>query len=70
MKRCRATLRIGGERQTLKLGRKKVITLMRSKNPALHGGCFDYMSPAHGVASWAVPVADSRTSVETNVGDA
>ena len=71
MKRCRATLQIGGERQTLKLGRKKCSALMRSTSTNLGGHqVFDYMSPAHGIASWAVPVADSRTLVKTDVGDA
>lgn len=70
-KRCMATLQIDGEWQTLKLGRKKNRALMRSDSSKL--GSFrvsDYSSPSHNVASWAVPVADSRKSAKKDEGDA
>ena len=70
-KRCRATLQIGGVELTLKLGRKKDKALMRSDNPAFgNWAVHDYLSPAHSIASWAVPVADSRKPVKKDEGDA
>lgn len=67
-KRCMATVLIGGERLTLKLGRKKVVSLMRSA--VCQGGVFDFLSPSHRLAPWAVPVADSRKSARKDEGDA
>ena len=71
-KRCRVTLQIDGVEQTLKLGRKKVKSLSRSDSPHFDGNSimFDYLSPTHKVAPWAVPVADSRKSVKKDEGDA
>lgn len=67
-KRCRVTLQICGVVRTLKLGRKKDRSISRSDNPDFDGTTVvhDYLSPAHQVASWAVPVADSRKPVETD----
>lgn len=69
-KRCRATLPIDGVVRTLKLGRKKDRSLSRSDSPALgFPRTHDYLSPAHGLAPWAVPVADSRKPVKTDERD-
>jgi hypothetical protein len=66
-----ATLQIGGEWQTLKLGRKKDRSLSRSKNRGFGNlRLHDYLSPSHQIAAWAVPVADSRTSAKKVEGDA
>jgi hypothetical protein len=71
-KRCRVTLQLNGVGLTLKLGRKKAHSLCQSESlvDTGNGMCFDYLSPPHQVASWAVPVADSRTPVKTDEGDA
>ena len=65
-KRCRVTAQISGVRVTLKLGRKKENSFHRSESIDLTGNCqlFDYLTPAHQVAPWAVPVADSRKPVK------
>jgi len=66
-----ATLQIGGEWQTLKLGRKKAAQLCRSDNPVFGNmRTLDYMSPSHKLAPWAVPVVDSRKPAKTDEGDA
>lgn len=70
-KRCMATVRIGGEWQTLKLGRKKAQALMLSL--VCDRGeiqSYDYLSPRHNMDVRAVPVADSRTPAKTDEGDA
>jgi hypothetical protein len=65
------TLQIDGVELTLKLGRKKDRSLSRSDNPIFGNyRIHDYLSPAHSVAPWAVPVADSRKPVKTDEGDA
>jgi hypothetical protein len=71
-KRCRATAQIDGVELTLKLGRKKEHSFSLSESIHFTGNCrvFDYLSPAHQVAPWAVPVADSRKPVKTDEGDA
>lgn len=61
-----ATVQIRGARQTLKLGRKKVASLMRGS--LCQGGSFDYLSPSHKLAPWAVPVVDSRKPAKTDEG--
>ena len=65
-KRCRVTLQIYGVRLTLKVGRKKSKSIMRSDSPKFDGTCtvWDYLSPPHGLAEWAVPVVDSRKPVK------
>jgi hypothetical protein len=64
------TLQICGVDQTLKLGHKKDMALSRSDSRAFGGiRVHDYLSPAHNVAPWAVPVADSRTPVNKVGGD-
>jgi hypothetical protein len=72
-KRCMATVQIDGVWLTLKLGRKKENALSQSDKLRPRLGnvtLFDYLSPSHRVAPWAVPVADSRTPVQTDEGDA
>jgi len=70
-KRCRATLQIGGVGLTLKLGRKKEMALMRSNNASFSGPTvLDFISASHRVASWAVPVADSRKPAKKDEGEA
>ena len=72
-KRCRVTAQIAGVGLTLKLGRKKCGSFMMSKlvdrRRTDQTTVYDYMSPPHTMAPWAVPVADSRTSVKTDEGD-
>jgi len=63
-----ATVLIRGEWQTRKVGRKKASRLMASS--ICRNGCFDYLSPSHKLAPWAVPVADSRSSLKKDEGDA
>ena len=52
----------------MKLGRKKDLAVSRSQSPHFDGNVrvHDYLSPAHGLAVWAVPVADSRKPVKTD----
>lgn len=61
-----ATVQIRGARQTLKLGRKKVLSLLRGS--LCQGGTFDSLSPSHRLAPWAVPVVDSRKPIKTDEG--
>jgi len=70
-KRCMATLQIDGVWLTLKVGRKIDSRISRSDSPRFGNvKTFDYLSPSHRLAPWAVPVADSRTSLKTDEGDA
>lgn len=72
-KRCMATVQIDGVWLTLKLGRKKENAFSRSDKLRRRLGnvtMFDYLSPSHRVAPWAVPVADSRKPVKKDEGDA
>jgi hypothetical protein len=76
--RCRVTTQLDGVELTLKLGRKKENAFSRSKSVEMRtrnesGGrytVYDYSSPPHQLAPWAVPVADSRKPVKTDEGDA
>src|ERR1700691_167381 len=70
--RGRVTTQLDGVGLTLKLGRKKQNAFSRSKNIAARvSNCivYDYVSPPHQLAPWAVPVADSRKPVKTDEGD-
>jgi hypothetical protein len=66
-KRCMATVQIGGVSLTLKLGRKKCSALIRSS--VCQGGTWDYLSPSHKLAPWAVPVVDSRKPTKKDEGE-